>query len=146
MIKTPTIEQAQRITVIAREVAVSFKPDVFAWNGHKAEAYALIKSLGGKTPSKPCFSCWLKAIDFLRVSIGLPPIDRGVPQERFEQRMTICTACPAFHASTRSCGRPVLDHFSPKPVEILGNMVNPCGCLLDLKATMKHATCPAGRW
>lgn len=146
MIHPPTIEQAQRIAVIVREVTVDHKTEHFDWEGHKIEAYQLLKALGHKTPNRTCFSCWLNALNKLRAAIKLDPVGRP-DASRGEQRMNICQTCPAFHDGIiKSCGRYVLDAISPVPVNIDGQMVEPCGCDLKLKTPLKWAKCPANRW
>ena len=144
--RPPTLAEAQRIETIVREVEVSYKPESFAWHDHKREAYALLKAMGYPRPSKSCFSCWVGALNNLRTSIGLDPFDHGTTAERAAFRMDVCTTCPAYHPSTQSCGRLVLDAINPQPVTIDGEQVNPCGCYLPLKVYLKHATCPASKW
>lgn len=146
MIRTPSIEQAERIALIVQEVTVTFKPEQFDWEGHKVEAYTLLTALGHKTPNKSCFSCWVNALNKLRVSIKLDPI--GHPDvERGERRMTICKACPAFrNGIIKSCGRYILDAITPIPVSADGQMIEPCGCDLNLKTPLKWAKCPASKW
>lgn len=150
MKRRPTIEQAERIELIVREVEVRFKkddqPELFDWKDHKPEAYAILRALGERPASKSCFSCWVATLDKLRKAIGLDPLDHGTSKERATFRLDVCKQCPAFHATTESCGRLILDALFPEPIDIDGEEVKPCGCYLPLKVTMKHATCPAGKW
>lgn len=144
--RPPTYEEAQRIERIVRDVTVAFKPEHFDWKEHKAEAYALLKAIGEKTPDKSCFSCWVNALNKLRKAISLDPIDHGTTAERATFRLDVCKSCPAYRATTESCGRLIVDALFPEPVLIEGEEVRPCGCYLPLKVTMKHSQCPAGRW
>ena len=144
--RPPTIEEATRIAQIVREVEVTYKPEAFDWKEHKVEAYAILDAMGVKFSKRSCFSCWVGTLNKLRTSIGLDPFDHGTTAERAAFRMDVCTTCPAFHATTQSCGRLVVDALFPEPVMIDGEEVKPCGCWLKLKVTLKHATCPAGRW
>ena len=147
MIRKPTYEEAQRIAQIVSEVEVRYKPDYFDWKEHKPEAYALLKSLGHRTPSKSCFSCWIKALDQLRVAISLPPLDHGATESQAARRMALCEVCPAFHPNTQSCGRFILDAINPVPVQMEdGTMIEPCGCNLFLKTKLRRASCPAKKW
>ena len=144
--RPPTLAEAERIAVIVREVEVSYKPDAFDWKEHKPEAYAILTSMGESFSKRSCFACWIGTLNKLRTSINLDPFDHGTSAERAAFRMDVCTTCPAYHASTQSCGRLVVDALFPEPVMIEGEAVNPCGCWLPAKVNLKHATCPAGRW
>lgn len=150
MRKVPTIEQAERIQHIVERVSnsIDYSTETFSWGTleEKREAYAFIEQLGGKRPNKACFSCWIKGLDFLRTSIGLEAMGRPATSTQAEQRMGICRECPAYHPSTTSCGRFILDAIVPKGVRIDGIEVNPCGCNLKLKTKLKHAKCPANKW
>ena len=149
MRKSPTIEQARRIHAILTQVEVRQKEQHFSWgtpeNGK--EARELCYAISGYRPSKSdCFSCRVKVLDILRESVGLPPISRPVTHEKAESRMAICIQCPAYHPNTQSCGRLFLDAISPKPIMIDGELVNPCGCFLPLKTSIKISACPARKW
>lgn len=150
MIRPPTIEQAQLISIIVDRVSatVDYKTESFSWGTleEKREAYAFIKQLGGKPPNKTCFACWIQGLDFLRTRIGLEGMGRPASEEKAQHRMRICRECPAYHPSTRSCGRFILDAIAPIGVKIDGVMVDPCGCSMPLKTALKHAHCPAGKW
>lgn len=144
--RPPTYAEAERITLIVSEIEVTFKGESFDWKEHKAEAYAILDSMGIDFSKRSCFACWVGTLNKLRKAINLDPIDHGARPERAAFRMDVCTTCPAYHASTQSCGRLILDALSPEPVTIDGEQVTPCGCYLPLKVKFKHATCPAGRW
>lgn len=150
--RAPTYAEAERIAVIVSDVSVTFKPESFDWKDHKREAFAILKAMGHKTPDRGCFSCWVSTLNKLRKSIGIDPIDPGTSAERAAFRMDVCRTCPAFHATTESCGRLIVDALFPEPVMIDGEEVNPCGCrLTDYgiwkgKTSLKNATCPAGKW
>jgi hypothetical protein len=127
---------------------INRKHQIFAWGSpaNMAEGLALCKDLSGYRPKSQCFSCYLKVANILAEAIGLPPYDHGTTEDRKAFRMDVCATCPAFHTSTQSCGRFILDAINPQPVTIDGEEINPCGCYLPIKTSMKHATCPAGRW
>lgn len=146
MRKTPTIQQAERIATIMK--AVTFvKGQEVSWHGHIAEARELCKDLSGYKPSKSnCIDCETKVLNILAESIGLPPFEHPASADRQAFRMDVCRMCPAFHATTESCGRLIVDALFPEPVMIDGEEVKPCGCYLPIKTSMKRATCPAGRW
>lgn len=145
----PTIEQAQRIHDILREVEVRHADQYFSWgkqdNGKAARE--LCHQLTGYRPRRSdCFSCRVKVLDTLREAVGLPPLSRPISPEKSQQRLEICHSCPAYHPTTQSCGRLLLDAINPKPVEIDGKLVNPCGCFLPLKTSVKQSSCPAHKW
>ena len=148
--RPPTYAEAERIALIVSEIEVTFKGESFDWKEHKAEAYAILDSMGIDFSKRSCFACWVGTLNKLRKAINLDPIDHGARPERAAFRMDVCTTCPAYHASRglipASCGRFVLDALAPEPVMIEGEEVKPCGCALELKVNMKHATCPASRW
>jgi len=148
MRKTPTIQQAERIAHVLSGVTVNLKAQFFAWGlpENMSEGLALCKAISGYKPKSGCFSCHLKVANILAEAIGLPPYDHGTTEERKAFRLDVCATCPAYHTSTKSCGRFILDALDPIPVLIDGDMVNPCGCSIPIKATFKHATCPAGKW
>ena len=148
MRKTPTFEQAIRIGHVLDGITVNLKAQTFSWKSNEllAEGLALCKAISGYKPKSGCFSCHLKVANILAEAIGLPPYDHGTTEDRKAFRMDVCATCPAFHPSTQSCGRFILDAISPIPVVIDGEEVLPCGCYLPLKTSMKHATCPAGKW
>lgn len=140
-----TPEEFTRIMDIIK--VVTWTTTDFDWHGHRAEAIALCKSIHGYKPKKSrCHGCETQMLNHLRAAVNLPGITQKVSEERYERRMAICRACPAFHPKSISCGRLGLDALKPKPVKIDGVMVNPCGCYLPLKATIKHTGCPAMKW
>ena len=54
------------------------------------------------------------------------------------KRINICESCKHFRKRTRTCGTP-----------IVGNQIGSkrlCGCFMDVKTTLKFATCPLGKW
>lgn len=63
------------------------------------------------------------------------------------KRMEICTQCPAFNATARTCGTP-LNKLNPlgNTMTIDGVTFKPCGCFLDVKTKMTLSDCPAGKW
>lgn len=148
MRKTPTFEQAIRIGHVLDGITVNLKAQTFSWKSNEllAEGLALCKAISGYKPKSGCFSCHLKVANILAEAIGLPPYDHGTTEDRKAFRMDVCATCPAFHPSTQSCGRFILDAISPIPVVIDGEEVTPCGCSLLIKASMKWAECPAGKW
>ena len=148
MRQVPTFEQARRISHILSLVTIDIPERSFNWSSPAiaSEAKALCKELSGYRPTMHCFSCYLKAANILATSIGLPPFDHGVTYTLKEKRLAICHDCPAYHSSTHSCGRLIFDAISPIPVTIDGVEVKPCGCQLDLKASMKLSKCPANKW
>jgi hypothetical protein len=148
MRKTPTIEQAERIAHVLSGITVNLKANSFAWgtNDNRAEGLELCKAISGYKPKSACITCYVRVANILAEAIGLPPYDHGTTEERKAFRLDVCATCPAYHASTQSCGRLILDAINPEPVMIDGEAVNPCGCYLPIKTSMKRATCPAGRW
>lgn len=150
--RPPTYAEAERIELIVREVEVALKGESFDWKEHKAEAYAILTEMGEPFSKRSCFACWIGTLNKLRQAIGQPPIDHGTTAARAAFRVDVCRTCPAFHATTESCGRLVVDALFPEPVMIDGESVNPCGCrmtdfgLWKGKASLKHAVCPANKW
>lgn len=68
-------------------------------------------------------------------------------KEMFNYRMEICSSCPIFNKTTRTCGTP-LNKFNPFSEwhEMNGVRFKPCGCFMDVKARMALQECPAGLW
>lgn len=68
-------------------------------------------------------------------------------KEMFTYRMEICSACPIFNKTTRTCGTP-LNKLNPFAEwnEMNGVRFKPCGCFMDVKARMALQECPAGLW
>lgn len=54
------------------------------------------------------------------------PNTEYVSQEEFDKRYAICNKCPLFFNATKQCRQ--------------------CGCFMNIKAKMSHATCPVGKW
>lgn len=50
----------------------------------------------------------------------------NVTDEIFNERYSICKACPRFIKTTSQCKE--------------------CGCVMALKAKLEAATCPIGKW
>ena len=67
--------------------------------------------------------------------------------EMAAKRMATCIECPAYNATTRTCGTP-LNKLNPlgETMTIDGVTFKPCGCFLDVKTKMTLSDCPAGRW
>ena len=143
--RSATPEEFTRIMAIIQ--AVTWTPTDFDWHGNRAEALALCKSIHGYKPKKGnCHGCETQVLNILREAVNLPGVNQKVSAERYERRMALCRACPAFHPKTVSCGRLGIDALTPKPVDIDGVMVKPCSCFLPLKAIIKHTSCPANKW
>ena len=56
----------------------------------------------------------------------LNPSTEYVNDEEFNKRIGMCKSCPFFINITKQCSR--------------------CGCFMNLKAKMAHASCPIGNW
>lgn len=67
--------------------------------------------------------------------------------EMANKRMATCIECPAYNATTRTCGTP-LNKLNPlgETMTIDGVTFKPCGCFLDIKTKMTLSDCPANRW
>ena len=67
--------------------------------------------------------------------------------EMANKRMATCIECPAYQATTRTCGTP-LNKMNPlgQTMTIEGVTFKPCGCFLDVKTKMTLSDCPAGKW
>ena len=67
--------------------------------------------------------------------------------EMAAKRMATCIECPAYNATTRTCGTP-LNKLNPlgETMTIEGVTFKPCGCFLDVKTKMTLSDCPANRW
>jgi len=146
--RMPTEEQAREIHGIV--LGVVWGPKHIDWGGHerlrKAEAL-LLAIFDHRIKRKGCHSCHTEALNILRKSVGLPPVNGGdaIPAVS-ERRMAICRACPVFNASTSSCGTLILDALTPSVVDVDGVPVQPCGCFLPLKVKLRRAICPAKKW
>jgi len=67
--------------------------------------------------------------------------------EMANKRMATCIECPAYNATTRTCGTP-LNKLNPlgETMTIEGVTFKPCGCFLEIKTKMTLSDCPAGKW
>ena len=128
-----------RVTISKREVPIFARGD---WEAAKH----LSKRLTGYTPSSLCSTCQRTLYDKLRSLAGLTYARKPLPDDRIAARKAICHACPAYHPSTDSCGRLILDALSSHPVNIDGVDVHPCGCIVSLKAMFRSETCPGNFW
>ena len=54
------------------------------------------------------------------------PTITWAPEEVAQNRMSICKECPSYLLLTHQCKE--------------------CGCLMNAKTKMPHATCPLGKW
>lgn len=60
----------------------------------------------------------------------------------YNQRVSICNACPFQNVTTRSCGT----LFVGGEVEYNGEKKELCGCRILDKAKYKDDHCPLGKW
>ena len=93
-----------------------------------------------------CPLCWIGLIDVLRKYVGLAPARRPVPEQKANDRLDMCHNCPVYHSATGSCGRLMIDAIAPKPVDVNGVNVYPCGCIVALKVLFGSETCPGNFW
>lgn len=128
-----------RVTISKREVPI-FAPQDWETAKH------LSKRLTGYLPTSSCSSCQRTLHDKLRTLAGLTYARTPLAHDRVAARKAICHACPAYHPSTDSCGRLILDAVSSHPVMIEGKAVHPCGCIITLKAMFRSETCPGNFW
>lgn len=110
------------------------------------ECVAMCAKVHGFRPSSSCPSCHLTVLDILRRHIGLPAWRTEVSEDTAERRKAICKGCPIYRPKTDSCGRLFIDAVTPKPVKMGGKEVQPCGCIISLKAHIRGAECPAKLW
>lgn len=61
-----------------------------------------------------------------RVWDMLNPNIEKVSEEIKKERIAICETCPFFMKLSRQCVK--------------------CGCFMDMKTTLPHASCPVGKW
>jgi len=54
------------------------------------------------------------------------PNINNVPEDTFNHRFEICKNCPSLIKITNQCKK--------------------CGCFMNAKAKLPHATCPIGKW
>lgn len=129
----------------------------------KSRVYAFANDNGTSlNPSTSCPKCDLQVVDVVRKAAGLTALAQEARTRVILERKRLCqggdgktavlsTPCPAYHPSTDSCGRVVLDALPlvREEVEVGGVMVQPCGCrLFGLfgKARLSDSKCPAGKW
>ena len=143
---TPTPEDITIANAIIARVKVGkrrltmFAKGVFPTGSHLAKKYF------GRTPSSCCNSEAIWLHDRLREMVGLSYARDELPTDKVEARKFICHGCPAYRHLTDSCGRLILDALSSQPVDIDGEMINPCGCIISLKAMFASEACPANKW
>lgn len=128
-----------RLTFSKKSIPVFAKGD-FATGGHLSKKYT------GWMPTGCCTSELRLLHDKLRTLAGYTYARKPLNADRIEARKLVCHQCPAYHPNTDSCGRLILDAISPHPVNIDGQDVNPCGCVISLKAIFRSEQCPASRW
>lgn len=58
------------------------------------------------------------------------------------ERLNICGACEHYREGTRTCGPAVVG----ATVRHLGEDLHLCGCVMPIKASLRTAACPLGRW
>lgn len=126
--------------IVGTKRLTNFAPGDFDTAVHLSRKYT------GYSPSSTCNACKVALHDKLRDMVGMSYARDPLDNDRIATRIEICVNCPAFHPSTRSCGRLVLDAVSSQPVNINGENIYPCGCLIDLKARFKSEQCPGKFW
>jgi hypothetical protein len=116
---------------------------------------ALTRELAAYNPSGSCMGCHFRALNILREAVDLPPVGGEASESLRTRRLAVCRgvspdhsdACPAWHPSTDSCGRLLVDALSPDPVKMEdGHMVMPCGCAVSVKSAFRFFRCPANKW
>lgn len=131
------------------------RQDVVWANGDFIKAKAIALELASYRPSSTCLACHFRVINILREVVGQPPIGGEASPRLRDHRLSICRgvapdgsdACRAFHHSTQSCGRLILGAIMPERVTISdGRQIQPCGCFMPLKASIKSERCPANLW
>lgn len=58
------------------------------------------------------------------------------------RRLSICQKCEFFKPSTQSCGTLVVG----ERIVYKGLKAKLCGCVMPIKASLKTASCPVGKW
>lgn len=125
------------------------------WGGHWPRVRELTKAIAKYRPSSGCLACHIKALNILREAVGMPRVQDEASESLRSRRLQVCRgvaedgsdACPAYHASTDSCGRLIFDAVSSEHVtDTDGTLIAPCGCLVAVKASFKSFTCPAQKW
>ena len=142
----PTAEDIATANAIIARTVVGQKNRVKFAKGDFETASHLSKKYTGYSPSSFCNSCRLALFDRLRDIVGMSYARFPMEEDRIATRKAICHGCPAYHPSTDSCGRLILDAISSHPVTIDGTEVHPCGCIVSLKAMFKSEKCPGNFW
>jgi hypothetical protein len=146
MPRKATPEEAAKVNDILSRVTYDGSP-YFATTADWQQACAYAKAFKGYVPtSAGCSTCRHGVHDILREAVGLGSARRPTKEARYQERLATCHGCPAYHSTTDSCGRLILDAFSSHPVVIDGENVYPCGCIVSLKAKFTSETCPGNRW
>jgi hypothetical protein len=145
MARKATQQEAQHVNDILSRVTYDGSP-FFATTSDWQQACAFAKAFKGYTPPSNCSSCRHHVHDILREAVGLGTARRPTKEASYAERLATCHECPAYHSTTDSCGRLILDAFSSQPVVIDGENVYPCGCIVSLKAKFTSETCPGNRW
>jgi hypothetical protein len=78
-----------------------------------------------KSDQEPVIKRQVRPWDLLR-SKKPGEVGERASDEKQEQRMSICQQCPRFVKLTSQCLE--------------------CGCIMNLKTKLEHATCPLGKW
>ena len=118
-------------------------------------AKILARDLAAYKPNGNCIACHFRTLNILREAVDLPPVGGEASDSLRTRRLAVCRAsapdhsdaCPAWHSSTDSCGRLLVDAIAPDPVTLEdGRRIMPCGCNVGVKASFKFFKCPAARW
>jgi hypothetical protein len=139
-------EATHEVLDLLTRITVDHQNNIVADQSDWSRAVALCRSLTGYVVNGPCADCRLACLDRLRALVGLGPARRPVSDERHQQRLAVCHACPVYHPDTGSCGRLIVDAITPRQVEVGGRIVTPCGCVVALKARFKSEHCPGNFW
>lgn len=62
-----------------------------------------------------------------------------VSNQRRSDRLEICKGCEFYLSEFRTCGPPVIGKTLPSGEQL-------CGCVMPVKAGLKFASCPLGKW
>ena len=62
-----------------------------------------------------------------------------VSNQRRSDRLQLCQSCEHYLKEFRTCGPPVIG-------KTLEDGTKLCGCVMPVKANLKHASCPLGKW
>lgn len=139
-------EDTHEVLKLLTRITVDRENNVVAEQADWSRAVTLCRTLTGYTVNGPCNACHLACLDRLRGLVGLGPARRPLSDERHQQRLAVCHACPVYHPDTGSCGRLIVDAITPRQVEVAGRLVTPCGCVVSLKARFKSEHCPGNFW